>query len=159
MELTEEWKAHFVGTAQKLKGSNRRKYMAEVAQKVGSERKVAQELGWDRGTIRKGQQELKSGIDYKDAFDKRGRKRSEEQLPTLRADIQALVEGESQTDPTFKSSRLYTRLSANEVRQQLIKQKGYSDEQLPSVRTIANRLNEWGYHLKRVRKSKPKKRS
>ena len=158
MELTEEWKEHFIGTAQKLKGSNRRKYMAEVAQKVGSERKAARELGWVRGTIRKGQQELKSGIDSIDAFHKRGRKRSEEQLPNLRVDVQAIVEGETQTDPSFKSSRLYTRLSANEVRQQLIKKKGYTDEQLPSVRTISNRLNAWGYHLKRVSKSKPKKK-
>ena len=45
MELTKEWKEHFIGTAQKLKGSDRRKYMAEVAQKVGSERKAACELG------------------------------------------------------------------------------------------------------------------
>lgn len=159
MELTDEWKAHFIGTAQKLKGSNRRKYMAEVAQKIGSERKTAGELSWSRKTIRKGQQELRSGIDQIDAFGERGRKRSEEHLPNLRADVKAIVEGQSQTDPSFKSTRLYTRLSAPEVRRQLIKQKGYTDEQLPKSRTIASRLNEWGYHLKRVRKNKPKKRS
>lgn len=159
MELTDEWKAHFIGTAQKLKGSSRRKYMAEVAQKIGSERKAARALGWGRTTIRKGQGELTSGLDQIDAFHDRGRKRSEAHLPNLRADVQAIVEGQSQTDPTFKSTRLYTRLSANEVRQQLIKEKGYTDEQLPTRRTLASRLNEWGYHLKKVRKSKPKKRS
>jgi hypothetical protein len=35
-------------------------------------------------------------------------------------------EPETQADPTLKSERLYTRLSAAQVRRQLIKQKGYS---------------------------------
>jgi hypothetical protein len=45
-------------------------------------------------------------------------------------DIRAIVDGHSQTDPQFKTQRLYTRLTATEVRRQLIAQKGYTDEQL-----------------------------
>ena len=37
-------------------------------------------------------------------------------------------------------------------RQQLIEQKGYTDEELPSPEVIRQRLNELGYHLKRVKK-------
>jgi hypothetical protein len=59
----------------------------------------------------------------------RGRKRSEEHLPQLLDDIQAIVDEQSQTDPTFKTTRLYTRITAQEVRQQLIRQKGYTDEE------------------------------
>jgi hypothetical protein len=36
--------------------------------------------------------------------------------------------------------RLYTRISAAQVRRQLMKQKGYTDEQLPSAETIRVQL-------------------
>jgi hypothetical protein len=40
----------------------------------------------------------------------------------------------------------------------LISQKGYSDEELPTEETIRRRLNELGYSLKKVSKTKPKKK-
>jgi hypothetical protein len=43
-------------------------------------------------------------------------------------------------------------LSAGSVRRELIKQKGYTDEQLPTEETIRQWLNELGYTLKRVKK-------
>lgn len=48
---------------------------------------------------------------------------------------------------------LYKKVA--EVRLQLIKQKNYKDEELPSAETIRRRLNELGYTLKRVVKAKP----
>ena len=39
--------------------------------------------------------------------------------PTLLDDIRAIVDSQSQTDPQFRTTRLYTRLSAAEVRRQL----------------------------------------
>jgi hypothetical protein len=96
----------------------------------GGQRIVERELGWNRGTIRKGQQELEHGIVCIDAYSSRGRKRSEEHLPNLLSDITAIVDGQSQADPQFRSNRLYTRLTATEVRRQLIAQKGYSDNEL-----------------------------
>jgi len=158
MELTASLKEHFRKTANKLKGSDRRKYMAEVSQQLDSQRQTSREMGWNRDTIRKGLRELKSGCDCIDAYNARGRKRAEDHLPDLLNDIKSIVDSQSQTDPSFKSTRLYTRLSAKEVRNQLIKQKGYTDEELPTVRTLSSRLNELGYHLKKVQKSKPKKR-
>jgi hypothetical protein len=53
---------------------------------------------------------------------------------------------------------LYTRLSAREVREQLIQRKGYSDAELPSEESLRVRINELGYGLRAVRKSQPKKR-
>lgn len=44
------------------------------------------------------------------------------------------------------------------MRRQLIAQKGYGDEELPSGETIRRRLNEMGYTLKRVVKAKPQNR-
>jgi hypothetical protein len=67
-------------------------------------------------------------------------------------DLRAIAEQHSQTDPKFQSTRLYLRLSAASDRMQLIEQKGYSHDQLPSAEIIRQRLNELGYTLKRVKK-------
>jgi hypothetical protein len=69
-----------------------------------------------------------------------------------------LVDGQSQTDPKFQTNRLYTRLSAAEVRRQLIAQKGYSSEELPTAETIRTRLNRLGYFPSKVGKTKPQKK-
>ena len=73
-------------------------------------------------------------------------------------DIKDIVDSQSQTDPSFKTRRLYTRMSAAEVRRQLIEQKGYTDEELPSRQTINTKLRELDYYPRRVVKSKPKKK-
>jgi hypothetical protein len=49
-------------------------------------------------------------------------------------------------------------MTANEARRQLIEQFGYSDEELPTAETIRRRLNDLGYTLKRVLKTKPVKK-
>ena len=79
-------------------------------------------------------------------------------LPDLLSDIHEIVDEQSQIDPTFRTTRLYTRLSAGEVRRQLIAQKGYTDDALPCDVTINNKLNEMGYSLRAVEKSKPQKK-
>ena len=125
----------------------------------GGQRLAERELGWNRGTIRKGLRELEHGIVCLDAFSSRGRKRSEAHLPNLLSDITAIVDGQSQADPQFRSNRLYTRLTATEVRRQLMAQKGYSDEELPTAETIGARLNELGYYPQKVAKTQPQKNS
>jgi hypothetical protein len=52
---------------------------------------------------------------------------------------------------------LYTRLSAAEARRQLIEQKGYAAEALPSEETIRVKLHQLGYRLRTVQKSRPQK--
>lgn len=159
MELVEDIKELLVETAKSLKGSARRLFMARAVRALGEggQRLAERELGWNRGTIRKGQHELEHGIVCIDAFSSRGRKRSEEHLPTLLSDITAIVDGQSQADPQFRTNRLYTRLTATEVRRQLITQKGYCDEELPTAETIATKLNELGYYPQKVAKSHPQK--
>ena len=161
MELTEAHKALFSAAARALTGSARGVFMARTVAALGpgGPRRAARELGWDRGTIRKGARELASGFAVVDAFALRGRKPAEAHLPDLLADITALVDGQSQTDPSFRTARLYTRLTAAEVRRQLIAERGYTDEELPTVQTIGAKLNALGYHPRRVAKSKPQKRS
>ena len=128
--------------------------MARTVQELGSggQQRAARELGWGRMTIRKGMRELDSGIACIDAFRLRGRKRAEDHLPNLLTDIQAIVDNQSQTDPQFRSTRLYTRLTATEVRRQLIAQKGYTDAALPTAATISAKLNALGYYPQTVAK-------
>lgn len=154
MQVSEAEKEMYIETAKQLKGHARRLYMARVVKVLGAGGQwyASQEFGWDRNTIRKGSRELDTGFICYDNYAARGRQRTEERLPELLNDLRAIAEQHSQTDPKFQSRRLYLRLSAASVRQQLLEQKGYSDEQLPSPEVIRQRLNELGYTLKRVKK-------
>lgn len=161
MELTKSIKSVFIETAKTLKGSVRRLFMARIVAQLGEggQRLAQRELGWNRATIRKGTHELRTGITCCDGFALRGRKPAQAHLPNLLEDIKQIVDGQSQTDPQFRNNRLYTRLTAAQVRRQLILQKGYRDQQLPQAETIGEKLNGLGYYPKKVKKSLPKKRS
>jgi Rhodopirellula transposase DDE domain len=161
MELTDSLKTLLIETAKSLKGSARRLFMARTVKELGpgGQQRAARELRWGRMTIRKGLHELASGVICVDAFALRGRKRAEEHLPTLLMDIQTIVDSQSQADPQFRSNRLYTRLTAAEVRRQLIAQKGYLDATLPTAETIGTKLNDLGYYPQKVAKSQAQKNS
>lgn len=154
MQVSEAEKEMYIETAKQFKGHARRLYMARVVKAIGQGGAwvASQEFGWDRNTIRKGTRELDTGFICYDNYAARGRQRTEERLPHLLDDLRVIADQHSQTDPKFQSTRLYLRLSAASVRQQLIEQKGYTDDQLPSAEVIRQRLNELGYSLKRVKK-------
>ncbi len=137
------------------------RFLARTVQELGpgGQRRAEREFGWSRVTVRKGTGELERGIPLHDNFAARGRKRAEVHLPTLLTDIQAIVDSQSQTDPQFRTIRLYTRLSATEVRRQLMAQKGYADADLPTVQTISTKLDDLGYSPKKVAKVQPQKKS
>ncbi len=159
MELTDELKSLLMDSARQLKGSARRLFLARTVKALGpgGASRAERELGWNRKTKRLGMHEVESGITCLDAFGARGRKLAEDLLPNLLEDLRAIVDGQSQTDPQFKTKRLYTRLSAPEVRRQLISKFGYREEELPTATTIATQLNELGYYPTKGAKSKPKK--
>jgi hypothetical protein len=159
MEWNDSLKSWLKETANRLKGSDRRLFMARTVKELGDggQSLAERELGWNRETIRKGTREMESGLTCVDAFALRGRKRAEDHLPNLLSDLREIVEEQSQADPKFQTNRLYTRLSAKEVRQQLIQKKGYSEEALPTSETIGAKLNLLGYYPKKVRKSRPQK--
>jgi hypothetical protein len=161
VELTDTLISLFVETANTLKGSAKRLFMARTVAKLGpgGQRLAQRQLGWNRETIRKGTHELRCGFTCAGAYRLRGRQPAEAHLPHLLQDIKALVDGQSQTDPQFRNNRLYTRLTAAQVRRQLLTEKGYTDAQLPLAETIGIKLNQLGYHPKKVKKSLPKKRS
>ena len=150
-----------IDTAKALKASQRRLFMAKTVTAMGRGGQIWAEahLGWNRETIRKGMHELRSGMTCVDAFHCRRRKPAEEHLPRLLDDIRSIADGQSQADPKFQTNRLFTRISAVEVRRQLIATKGYTDAELPTPQTINKKLNLLGFRLTKVAKSRPQKKS
>ena len=150
-----------IDTARALKASQRRAFIARTVAAMGRGGQVWAEahLGWNRETIRKGMHELRTGMTCVDAFHCRRRKPAEEHLPRLLEDIRSIADGQSQADPRFQTDRLFTRISAAEVRRQLIATKGYTDAELPTQQTINKKLNLLGFRLTRVAKCRPQKES
>jgi hypothetical protein len=146
--------------ADKLSGTKKRMFMAETVNELGygAQSACEKQLGWCRNTIRKGQKETKASVICIDNFQGRGRKKAEEINPRLLADIKSIVEPDAQADPAMNSDRLYIKFTANEVRKQLKKRFGYEGSSLPSRITISRKLNQNGWHLKKVRKTIPKKK-
>ena len=77
--------------------------------------------------------------------------------PTYSAISLPLWTGRVKPTHNARTNRLYTRLTATEVRRQLIGTFGYREDELPTAETIATKLNELGYALKKVAKSQPQK--
>ena len=134
--------------------------MANVVKTIGygGQRFAEIFLGWNRKTIRKGQLELENGNDFPDRFQDRGRHKAEEHHPHLLENIRAIIEPSGQTDPTFRSTRIYTPLTAKEVRKRLVEGFGYCEKSFPCERTINNKLNQLNFSLKKVKKCLPKKK-
>jgi hypothetical protein len=150
-----------IDTAKTLKGSQKRLSMARTVKAMGrgGQRWAEDRLGWSRVTIRKGMRELLSGMTCLDAFSARGRRPVEGRLPRLLDDIKDIADGQSQADPRFQTARLFTRISAAEVRRQLIATKGYTDDELPTQQTINTKLNLLGFRMTKVAKCRPQKES
>jgi hypothetical protein len=145
-------------TADSFVGADRRRFLAEAVDRLALSQRQAQRLfGWGRDTIRKAVHERRSGVTCT-ATASRGRKPAEFHLPHLLDDIRALAAEHCQADPTLQSTRLYCRLSAAEVRRQLIQRKGYTDAELPTVQTITAKLNALGFRLRKVAKCRPQKK-
>jgi hypothetical protein len=159
-ELLGKCKYILIESINKLKSSDKRKALAQIAKEIGKggQSIVASEFNVSRDTIRKGRYELESGFKIVDAHNAKGRKKIEERLPKLMDDIKDIVDSQSQTDPNFKTTRLFTRLTVKEIRHQLILQKGYTDDGLPTNQTLNNKVNELGYNLKKVQKVNPIKK-
>ncbi len=157
LELTPEVISTIRNALELLKGASRRLFMASVVVQLGrgGQRQAEQKLGWNRDLIRKGLRELKCGMTCVDNFSSRGRKQWEDLHPERAMDVREIVDIHCETDPTFRTTRLYRRLTAKEVRRQLLEDKGYQEDQIPSERSMRDLLSRLGFHPRKVVKSKP----
>ena len=158
--LTEKIKTTLKEAAKKMTNVGKRAFIAKatIDHFEGSARKAERIMGWSRKTVEKGLKELETGIVCIDNYKARGRKKTEDKLPKLAEDIGSLIDGSSQADPKFQTTLCYSRISAKAVREALIQEKGYKDEQLPSRQTIGDILNRLGYRLRKPQKTKPLKK-
>ena len=146
--------------AKLLTGHKRRRFQAESALKYcrGSARQAEQVFGWGRAAVETGLHELRTGIRCRDAYELRGRKKSEELCPQLIDHIHRLVEPQAQADPKFQTPFAFTRITAKAVRAALQAVPAVKDF-VPSRQTVGELLNRLGYRLRRVLKTRPEKKS
>jgi len=161
IETSPEYKALIQSAGQRLKGHERRAFLAEVAEKLcsGSPRQTETQFGFSRHTVRLGLHERRTGLICYGNYVEHGKQKTEVAKPQLAADIRSLVDPESQADKQLRNTFAYTRLTASAVRQKLITEKGWKDEALPKVRALSDILNRLGYKLKAVQKTRPEKKS
>jgi transposase len=160
MKLNQNLINTFKKIAKGLSGAEKRLFIAEITRTYldGNVRKAESIFGWNRNSNQLGLKELTHGIICYVDIHERGNKPIEKKQKHGKTDIKELIEPETQVDPQFKSDLKYVRITAPKIRQLLINRKGYSEKELPKVRTINNLLNRLGYTLKRVQKTKPFKK-
>jgi len=142
-----------------LTGSARRAFQAQVVLDHcnGNTHHAKLFFGWSEPALRKGLHERETGEIIADA-PRSGRKSYSTKLPNLQDDIRSLVDPNTCTHPTFDNTFRYTRMTGKAVLEALVREKGYKKSELPSESTMRALLNKMGYRLRRVQKTKPKKR-
>lgn len=147
--------------AGKLRGEQKRAFIAEVTVRLCDSRvrQAEDRFGWNRNCIRKGLAERESGEVIPGNYAKTGLQRFEDLHPKFAEDLRDIAEPQTQTDPELKTDRRYLNLTSAEVRTQLIDEKGWKDEDLPSGRSMRRILNRMGYRLKKIQKGKPLKKT
>lgn len=160
-ELTESVRETIKSATRKLTGFRRRQFQAEMAIKYcdGNPRRAEHAFGWGRDAVNTGLGELRTGIRCLENFSARGRHKTEEQNPELVQEIHSLMEPESQADPKFQTPLAYTRITAKAVHERLAANTATDERHVPAERTVYDILNRLGYRLRRVRKTKPQKKS
>jgi hypothetical protein len=158
--LTEDVISTIQSAAKLLTGHRRRQFQAETAVKYcnSSARQAETTFGWGRAAVDTGLNELRTGIRCLDAYQVRGRKKTEELCPKLEEHIHRLVDPQAQADPKFQTTMAYTRITAKAVRDALEAEpelKGF----VPCRQTVGSLLNRLGYRLRRVLKARPEKKS
>ena len=137
----------------------RRRAMGDVTMALlDGKRRVAEDVfGWNRRAVELGIHEYRTGIACVNDIAARGKPRTEDKHPELLAEIQAIMEPHSESESSLRTTLMYTTMTAKTVREALV-QKGWTEQSLPSVRTLSNLLNRQDYRLRTVAKSKVQKK-
>jgi hypothetical protein len=137
----------------------RRKAMGDVTVSLleGKQRVAEDVFGWNRATVELGINELRSGLSCLNELSARQKPKTEEKYPGILNDIQEIMDPQSQAEPRLRTTLLYTNITAQAVFNAL-REKGWSDDELPTVRTISNILSRHNYRLRTVVKTKVQKK-
>lgn len=137
----------------------RRQAMADVTVSLlnGKQRVAEDVFGWGRSVVELGMNELRTGLLCLQDLSTRKKTKAEEKDPGLLADIREIMEPHCQSESHLRTTLLYTNMTAKAVYQALL-EKGWSEEALPTMRTISNILERHDYRLRTVEKSKVQKK-
>jgi hypothetical protein len=120
--------------------------------------RVAEDVfGWNRGVVELGMHEFRTSILCINDISSRRRLKAEEKNPRLLADIMEIMNPHSQAESHLRTTLLYTNLTPRAVYGALL-EKGWRDDELPTLQTIANMLDRHGYRLRTVEKTKVQKK-
>ena len=158
--LVQEHIADIRLAAAKMSGSQRRDFIAEMSLKYckGNARLTERVFGWSRETVATGLGEKSTGIECIGLQSSCcGNKPWEEKHPEIAEFLCKIAENQSQQDPTFQSTIAFTRLTAQSALD-VLKEAGFSDDDLPSLSSMSEILNRLGYRLRKVVKAKPLKK-
>ena len=138
---------------------SRRSAIGDVIMSIldGKPRVAEEVFGWGRATVELGMNEFRSKIICVNDLSARKRPRAEEKNPKLLSDIVEIMTPESQAESSLRTTILYTDLTAKAV-YGLLLEKGWTEEELPTIRTISNILNRHEYRLRTVAKVKVQKK-
>lgn len=114
-------------------------------------------FGWGRATVELGMNEFRSQIVCINDLSARQKPRVEEKNPKLLSDIVEIMTPKSHAEHSLRTTFAYTDLTAKAV-YGLLLEKGWSENELPTVRTISNILNRHDYRLRTVAKAKVQKK-
>jgi len=137
----------------------RRRAMGDVTQSLldGKHRVAEDVFGWGRSSVEIGIKEFQTGILCVNDISKRLKPKTEEKNPELLAEIHDIMEPHSESETHLRTTLLYTNMTAKAVFDVLV-EKGWSAESLPTVRTISNILIRQNYRLRTVAKTKVQKK-
>jgi len=137
----------------------RRQAMGDVALSLlNGKHRVAEEVfGWNRAAVELGVHESRTGISCVNDLSNRQKPKTEEKDPKLLDDIREIMDPHSHAEERLRTTLLYTHITARAVYDALV-QKGWSEETLPTVRTISNILDRQDYRLRTVAKTKVQKK-
>jgi hypothetical protein len=137
----------------------RRRAMGDVTIALldGKQRVAEEVFGWNRRAVELGIHESQTGIACVNDLSARGKPKTEDKHPKLLAEIQTIMEPHSESESSLRTTLVHTSMTAKTVHEAL-RQKGWSEADLPSVRTISNLLNRQDYRLRTVAKSKVQKK-
>lgn len=138
---------------------SRRSAMGDVTITLldGKPRVAEVEFGWNRKATELGMNESRTNITCVNDLSNRKKPKVEEKNPELLSDIVEILEPHSQSESSLRTTLLYTNVTAKSVYDKLL-ENGWSQEALPTLRTISNILNRQGYRQRTVENTKVQKK-
>lgn len=118
---------------------------------------ISKIISCSRKFIRKSITFVKDGYKEQLKLEFRGRKKLIARYPELEEDIEIIIEDSLSVDPRFKSEKQYVKMTIREIKKRLIETKKYDNKSF-SNSYLNNLVNQMGYNLKKVQKTKPLKK-